>query len=57
MAGWRNGRRTGLKILFPVREVRVRPPPRLLISQGPSAVRGIICSKRDERALLMTYPD
>jgi hypothetical protein len=32
LAEWRNGRRTGFKILFPVREVRVRVPPRLLNS-------------------------
>lgn len=28
-AEWRNGRRTGLKILCPVTDVRVRVPPRL----------------------------
>ena len=28
MPGWRNGRRNGLKIRFPIRGVRVRLPPR-----------------------------
>ena len=39
LAGWRNGRRTGLKILYPVRGVRVRVPPRLLLQAVLSAGR------------------
>src|SRR5437867_4728236 len=34
VAEWRNGRRTGLKILFGVTQVRVRVPPRLLNKNG-----------------------